>query len=140
MCPACEELHVDVDIPSPDELAKAIRVAKSNVADGTLQVELPSGVTETAQQPFSELRTDGPWGDFVAYTFRCAKCGARFALSAETSRKWWIMGSANHASAAQLAVAPDATPFIILARAILRTVRFAPVNRRAVRRRAPIWT
>ena len=44
MCPACKELHVDVAIRSAGELAKAIRIAKANVADGTLEVEAMSGI------------------------------------------------------------------------------------------------
>ena len=84
MCPACEGLQVEVAIRSPSELAKAIRVAKANVADGTLEVEAASGATVAAQQPFAELPADGPWGDLIAYAFRCVKCGARFVLSAET--------------------------------------------------------
>jgi len=85
MCPTCKELNVEFGIRSPEELAKAIRIAQANVADGTIQpVDSPKefGLANTA--PIESIKADGPWNNHMLYLFRCAKCGARFKLFAET--------------------------------------------------------
>jgi len=40
VCPSCEELHVDYAIRSAGELAKAIRIAKANIAGPSAELDL----------------------------------------------------------------------------------------------------
>jgi hypothetical protein len=85
MCPSCQDLHVNYAIRTPGELATAIRIAQANVADGTLQTVEPTAELPAGTSPQIEsVLPDGPWDDSILYLFRCAKCGARFTLSAET--------------------------------------------------------
>jgi len=85
MCPSCKELHVEFVIKGPGELAKAIRIAQANVADGTLEtIEPPNASVLGSSASIDRIKSDGPWNDVVFYLFRCVKYGARFKLSAET--------------------------------------------------------
>jgi hypothetical protein len=81
-CKRCASLRQRFEIRSPADLAKAIRVARDNVADGTI-VEIPSK-SEVVHEPFAEVAPNGPWEDVVGYGFRCMTCGQLFYLSAET--------------------------------------------------------
>jgi hypothetical protein len=81
-CERCAGLRQRFDIRSPADLAKAIRVARDNVTDGTI-VEVPSP-SQVQHEPFSALSPDGPWDDVLGYGFRCTSCGQLFYLSAET--------------------------------------------------------
>lgn len=81
-CPSCEPLNVEWPIRSPGELAKALRVARANLEDGTLvELEEPEALVV---QSVRDVPEDGPWPDVVQCRFGCAACGARFELSAET--------------------------------------------------------
>lgn len=81
-CEKCSDLNKVVPIKLPGELKHAIRIAKENIADGTISVL----EKETGQwsQPFSQLTSSGGWDDLVHYVFVCNSCGQRFQLSAET--------------------------------------------------------
>ena len=65
----------------PGELKQAIRIAKDNVADGTLCVIEDA---EEISRPFSQLSASGLWDDIVHYEFKCNSCGQKLHLSAET--------------------------------------------------------
>ena len=81
-CEKCKDLNAVFRIKLPDHLSQAIRIAKQNVADGTISV-LES---ETGRWcgPFSQLHASGGWDDLVHYVFACSSCGQQFQLSAET--------------------------------------------------------
>lgn len=81
-CAECEDLRIKFDISHPSELRKAMRVAKDNVADGTLCVV--GGNDEAWATPFDQVSAEGPWDDIVHYKFKCNHCGRKFLLSAET--------------------------------------------------------
>lgn len=82
MCEKCSDLQNRFDIRTPGELTKAIRVARANLADGTLQeIALPANSPSVA---FSEQPDVGPWPDNVEHYFRCVTCGSGFRLSADT--------------------------------------------------------
>jgi len=70
-----------VEIRSPSEFAKAIRIARANLLDGTLD-QLPT--RDIGATPILSLAESGPWDDILLYEFRCRSCGAQFRLSAET--------------------------------------------------------
>ena len=82
-CSRCEELNQRFGIRTPGELAKAIRVVRANLADGTLepaQGDDPGAST----LPFASISESGPWPDVVLYEFCCRSCRSRFRLFAET--------------------------------------------------------
>lgn len=81
-CTQCQDLQVRFEISHPSELRKAMRVAKDNVADGTLSVV--GGNDEAWTTPFDQASVEGPWDDIVHYKFKCNHCGMQFSLSAET--------------------------------------------------------
>jgi hypothetical protein len=81
-CERCSTLRQRFEIRVPADLSKAIRVARDNVADGTI-VEVPSPLPGI-NKPFSSILADGPWDDSMAYEFRCTTCGQLFSLSADT--------------------------------------------------------
>jgi hypothetical protein len=66
----------------PADLSHTIRVARDNIADGTL-AEVPSQ-SPIFREPFSAVLADGPWDDIIGYGFRCTACGQLFSLSANT--------------------------------------------------------
>lgn len=82
VCQLCADLRRRFEIRSPADLAKAIRVARDNVADGTI-VEVRSR-SQFQREPFSSVSPEGPWDDVVEYGFRCTSCGQLFSLRAET--------------------------------------------------------
>lgn len=79
-CPRCAALRQRFAIERPTDLRLAIRVVSDHLADGTL-VEEPE---TSASRPFSEILENGPWDDVLRRAFRCANCGQRFLLEAET--------------------------------------------------------
>jgi hypothetical protein len=81
-CEHCADLRQRVPIRVPADLRQALRVARANVADGTI-IEVPP-TSPLAYEPFSSVSVDGPWADIVGYGFRCVHCGQLFSLSAET--------------------------------------------------------
>jgi adenine-specific DNA methylase len=81
-CERCAALRRRFNIRSPADLSQAIRVARVNIADGTIE-EVPS-LSRVLHEPFSAISADGPWEDVVGYGFRCTSCGQLFYLSAET--------------------------------------------------------
>lgn len=81
-CEKCSDLQNRFEIRTPEELTKVIRVARANLADGTL-----SDITQPAHSPtsaFSKLAETAPWPDYVEHYFRCTTCGYGFRLSADT--------------------------------------------------------
>jgi hypothetical protein len=76
------DLRTVFPIRLPSDLKQAIRIAKQNVADGTISVV----ESETGQGPgpFDQLTESGGWDDLANYVFACNSCGQRFQLSAET--------------------------------------------------------
>lgn len=82
-CKACADLRKRYDIREPRDLKKAIRVAKANVADGTLRVIPRKGPTYWCG-PFEQLKDEPPWDDLLSYQFRCAHCGTEFSLTCDT--------------------------------------------------------
>jgi hypothetical protein len=79
-CEKCRELCRVFEIRSPGDLAKAIRVAKDNIEDGT--------IVESRDRPEVEsvlsVPDDGPWGDYLEFYFECSQCRQVFRLAAET--------------------------------------------------------
>ena len=81
-CQACSDLRETYEINTPGQLAKAIRVVRANLADGTL-----SDITQPAHGPsgkFADLAEAGPWPDYLEHYFRCNTCDHHFRLSADT--------------------------------------------------------
>lgn len=79
-CEKCKDLDHFFTIKFPSDLKKAIRIAKENVADNTLNV-----LEEQNQNtPFDNLTPDGGWDDVLSYIFECNSCGKKFELIAET--------------------------------------------------------
>ena len=80
-CDKCKDLNTVFRINMPGDLKQAIRIAKQNVADGTISVV----DNETGQwsMPFEQLSQNG-WDDLVYFVFSCTLCGQKFLLSAET--------------------------------------------------------
>ncbi len=81
-CEKCKDLCVRYEIRSPQQLGRAITIARQNIDDGTVSELIdknPLGLP-----PFDSLRSDGPWDDLVAYRFRCTGCSEVFSLHAET--------------------------------------------------------
>jgi hypothetical protein len=92
-CMSCRDLGEVLEIKSPAQLARAIRVVRGRVADGTLvEVAQSSG----APDAFVSLQEHAPWPDYIEHTFRCARCGQRFRLTVETYHgvggKWECQG------------------------------------------------
>jgi len=79
-CKKCQDLNINYKISLPNHLAKAIGIAKENVADGTLEV-VKRGEWCVA---FDQVSDEAPWDDIIYYKFRCTACGALFELTAET--------------------------------------------------------
>ena len=86
-CSHCKELNLEAEIVSPKDFAKALRIAKANIADGTIQESSywPPGVIRSCKTPFSQIRTDGAWQeDIFEYYFECTKCHKLYHLSCNT--------------------------------------------------------
>lgn len=81
-CEKCQDLCVHYAIRSPQELRRAIKIARENLNDGTVS-ELV-GKNPLGLPPFQNVLPDGPWDDIVAYRFGCTACGEVFSLHAET--------------------------------------------------------
>ncbi len=79
-CEKCVNLNEIVPIKFPSDLKKAIRIAKENIADNTLQLL----EEEKWKTPFDKVTPEGGWDDLVSYVFKCNSCGKRFELIAET--------------------------------------------------------
>jgi hypothetical protein len=82
-CERCDELHQLIEIRSPGELAKAIRVIQANIEDGTLEQTQRADVGASTT-PFRSVPDSGPWDDILLYEFACRSCSSRFRLSADT--------------------------------------------------------
>lgn len=83
-CMKCKEINQIVEIRSPAALAKAIRIVKANLGDGTLTLEPAGPAVLASMPPFADLPPEGPWPDCFEFHFRCAHCGQKFRLDAET--------------------------------------------------------
>lgn len=81
-CEKCQDLCVRFAIRQPNELRRAIQIAKQNLDDGTIsEVPNPDPISRVT---FSALAKGEPWDDIVGYRFRCCSCGELFSLHAET--------------------------------------------------------
>jgi hypothetical protein len=83
-CSHCDEVNQTVEIRSPSDLEKVVRVVKANLADGTLASEPPTADAVVQMPPFDGLQPSGPWPDYLEYVFCCTHCGQGFRLDAET--------------------------------------------------------
>lgn len=81
-CEKCTNLCVRYPIRQPNDLLKAIKIAKQNVEDGTI-IELPD-LESINQNSFEAVASGEAWGDIVEYNFCCSNCSERFSLHAET--------------------------------------------------------
>jgi hypothetical protein len=79
-CEKCKHLNEYFQIKFPNDLKKAIRITKENLADTTLDVL----ETEKWKTSFDKVTPDGGWDDLVSYTFKCNSCGKKIELIAET--------------------------------------------------------
>ena len=77
-CVRCSDLRGEFELRTPAELAKALRIAKTNMTDGTLVGGVGSGLR------LEEVSPEGPWPDFIDLRFMCSGCGRLFSLEAET--------------------------------------------------------
>ena len=83
-CRQCNDISETIEIRSPVDLTKVMRVIKINLTDGTLELE-PQEREGVVQMPrFEELDIEGPWPDYLEYGFLCVCCGEHFRLDAET--------------------------------------------------------
>ena len=86
-CSNCSDIWERQEINSPGQLTSVLQTVKAAVAQGILvseeAAELGSFPIEQSAT-FQGLKPEGPWPDVIDYYFRCAKCGQRFQLSAET--------------------------------------------------------
>jgi len=80
-CERCSDLRLSYDIRTPGELRHAVRVARENLADGTLRDVTPRTLAEVG---FAGLPENGPWPDLVECYFECTACGWRFRLAVDT--------------------------------------------------------
>lgn len=83
-CDRCANLCVEYRIKLPVELSRAVALAHSYVADGTIVEVQNSSVATLGDRPFSEVTANGPWDDVLYHQFRCSNCGELFELVAET--------------------------------------------------------
>lgn len=83
-CRHCNDSNESVEIRRPSDLAKAMRVIKANLADGTLVPEPQDPGSVVPMPPFKQLDVEGPRPDYLEYRFRCAHCDQPFRLDAET--------------------------------------------------------
>lgn len=81
-CEKCSDLCVRYPIRQPNDLLKAIKIAKQNLEDGTI-IELPD-LESINQYSFSAVASGEAWGDIVEYNFYCSNCSEQFRLHAET--------------------------------------------------------
>lgn len=81
-CEKCSDLRQFVQIRTPGEMAKAVRVIRANMQDAIIKdITQPD---HTASAEFSDLSETGPWPDYVEHYFECTHCGARFRFAVET--------------------------------------------------------
>ncbi len=83
-CEHCLGLSKKFSISLPKDLKLAIKVARDNIADGTIQEISHSSESYECDPPFAELAAGGAWGDIVSYFFQCQYCKQQFHLNAET--------------------------------------------------------
>lgn len=80
-CEKCDELCVRYKVRLPNDLRKAMSIARDNLRDGTL-VDITEPGTHSAS--FAEMVANQSWDDIVAWKFKCQHCGEEFSLHAET--------------------------------------------------------
>lgn len=83
-CPVCRELNTHLEIRTPNDLRKILKMMKRYVADGTLLVLQER---TPASFPFDRINPDGPWLKELEYLFRCNTCRMEFGLSCRPFRK-----------------------------------------------------
>lgn len=78
-CTRCDDLCQQVQIRTPAELERSVRIANSAIDAGII-VDVSRGVMAT---PMTDLLKPG-WPDIVSADFRCTTCEQLFHLSCET--------------------------------------------------------
>lgn len=81
-CPRCAGLDRVVEIRTPGEFEKTLRVIRANLADGTLEELAPIGQDSGA--PLIDLSQAGPWPDCIDRRCGCTTCGSCYRLTVET--------------------------------------------------------
>lgn len=86
-CNHCLEVNTEVEIKSPRDFDKALKVIRGNLEDGTI-IESdywPEGQLRICSTPFSEIKTKGPYQeDIFIYYFECPECRKLFNLGCNT--------------------------------------------------------
>jgi hypothetical protein len=81
VCPRCRELHINVNIRTPHDLRKVLKMVHRHVVNGTVSVLHDRTPTSA---PFNRINPDGPWKEELEYLFRCNTCWKEFGLSSIT--------------------------------------------------------
>ena len=82
-CEECREL-VTHTFCSAEDLIYAIRLASQEVDRGVLDRLATSDLSPNEQEALDSSLASGALPNSVSYRFRCAVCGDRFALQADT--------------------------------------------------------
>jgi hypothetical protein len=97
-CGRCSDLQREVVIDSPGKLRDLIRVVQKRLAEGALE-ERRSQEPFASSAPFNSVPKEGPWPDYLLYTFQCTSCDSRFRLESETYHgaggRWSWLNSAQ---------------------------------------------
>ena len=84
-CERCREIGQSRTIDLPAHLSEAIVMVHDGIDRGVLvEIRSETDPLERYNAPFSEISPKGPWPDYVACSFACTGCNARFQLSVET--------------------------------------------------------
>jgi hypothetical protein len=83
-CEECREL-VTHTFRTAEDLIYAIRLASQEVDRGVLVRVATRGLSPNEQEALDSSLASGALPTGVSYRFRCAVCGDRFALEADTS-------------------------------------------------------
>ncbi|MDY7098528.1 MAG: hypothetical protein SXU28_10370 [Pseudomonadota bacterium] len=82
-CRKCDGYSAPFSIGRPEQLTRAITIAREAISAGVL-AEIPHDGRCGAH--FDEVRLDGPWDDTEIHNFSCNFCGQKFSLTAHTYR------------------------------------------------------
>jgi hypothetical protein len=82
ICDTCGDLRLSVEIQTPGDLSKALRVIRANLADSSITDVTQSNNSQSGE--FLNLEERGPWPDHLSYQFKCTRCGHQFRLAVET--------------------------------------------------------
>jgi hypothetical protein len=82
-CNRCSDLQRELVVESPGQLRDLVRLVQKHLAEGTLE-ERQSQEAFGSTAPFNSVPEEGPWPDYLLYTFQCTSCDSRFRLETET--------------------------------------------------------